>query len=218
MHAHLDIGHITQSQQIVAIATDNKPTEFGNRRQPALGADREVTGGGLHRPRGQLHIVRPQRFFHVRHGNVVGRQPLAVQPDPDGVAALAADPHVRHAVQYRQPVGQYPIGKIAELGAVPDITGQRDPHHRAGIRVGLADDRRVRLVRQFIQDSRYRIAHVVGGHVDIAAGAEFNGCARLTLFGAGFDGANAFDTADRPFNHLGDLGINHFRRRADIIR
>ena len=147
LDTHLNIRHLTQAQQIVAIPANHKLPELLNVRQTPLGPNRKITGGGIHRTGWQLNVIGSQRPLHLRHGDIAGSQSLLVKPDPDGIPAFTANADIGDAVENRQPVCQNAVGKITQLGTVPDITAQGDPHHRSGVGICLLHHRGIRFIR-----------------------------------------------------------------------
>ena len=91
-----------------------------------------------------------------------------------------------------------------------------------GIAVPLAYElaqarlRRVGLFGHSARDPADRIAHVVGGRLDVAVEREFDGDPGVAVAAARINGLHAFDAGDGILDNLGDACLHHGRRRAGI--
>ena len=120
----------------------------------------------------QLDVVPLDRRFDVADRQVVRGQRAAVDPDADGVAAVAPDGHAGYAVQGRQPVDEIALDEIGNLLRRLPVGGDGEPHHRVRIAVVLDDARLVGAVGQTGENAADGVAHVVRRLVDVAADFE----------------------------------------------
>ena len=67
-------------------------------------------------------------------------------------------------------------------------------------------------------DARHAIAHVVGRGIDVAADVELDAHLRAFVLALRFDLQNAFDAGDRILDDLRDLGFDHRRGSAVVVR
>ncbi len=106
----------------------------------------ELAVRALDTSRGQLDILGPERVFHVLDREIVRGEPLAIDPDPHRVAALAIDRDVRDAVEVLEPVDEEAVDVVRDLERRQLRARQHD--HHDGLRIGLdlGDDRLVDLV------------------------------------------------------------------------
>ena len=120
----------------------------------------------------QLDVVPLDRRFDIADRQVVRGQRAAVDPDADGVAAVAPDGHAGYAVQGRQPVDEIALDEIGNLLRRLPVGGDGEPHHRVRIAVVLDDARLVGAVGQTGANAADGVAHVVRRLVDVAADFE----------------------------------------------
>ena len=73
------------------------------------------------RPAGISAFCCAQRVLDILHGQAVARQPVAIDPDAHGIAALAEDRHVGDAGQVLEAVDDIAV----------DIVGEFDGAHLA---------------------------------------------------------------------------------------
>ena len=67
------------------------------------------------RPAGSSRILAADRALDVLDGQAVGSKPVAVEPDPHGVAPLAQDLDLGHAGQVLQPVARVAVDEVGDV-------------------------------------------------------------------------------------------------------
>ena len=67
------------------------------------------------RPAGSSRFWRRMRVLDVLDGQAVGGEPVAVEPDPHGVAALAQDLDLGDARQVLQPVARVAVDEVGDV-------------------------------------------------------------------------------------------------------
>src|SRR5690606_30050723 len=179
-------------------------------------AQDEVAVGRLDAAGAQLDVLGAQRGLDVGDGQPARGQPVAVQPYPHRVALAAAQAHLGHALQAGETVHQGARRVVGQLQLVHAGRAQVEPDDRVGIALDLGDLGRVRLFRHAVGDPADRVAHVVGGGLDVAAGVELDADPRAAVAAAGFDRVDALDAGQRIFHGLGDAGLDHAGRRARV--
>ena len=168
------------------------------------------------RPDGSSTFCAPQRVLDVLDRQIEGRQPLAVDPDAHGIAALAEDRHVGDAVEVLQPVDDEAVDVVGDLQRVHAVAGEHQVHDRLRVGLDLGDGRLLDLVRQAAAHAADAVAHVAGGHVGIDVGAEADGDAAGLGAAGRFQHVDAGDAGDRAFQHLRDLALDDRGRGAGI--
>src|SRR5690606_22085595 len=153
----------------------------------------EVAVGGLDATRAQFHVLRAQGALNVAGGQAARGQLVAIQPDPHRVALAAAHAHLGHALQAGEAVHQVALRVVGQLQQVHRLRAQVEPDDGVGIALDLADFRRVGLLRHAVGDPADRVADVVGGGLDVAAGVELDADPRAAVAAAGLDGVDALD-------------------------
>ena len=89
---------------------------------------------------GDLDVLRLQRARDVGDRQVVGAQPIGVEPDVDLALAAAEDEHLADAVDALELAAQHLVGV---LGDVADrlVRGQREAEDRRRVGIELVDAR-----------------------------------------------------------------------------
>lgn len=114
----------------------------------------------------RFHVLAAQGALDVGDGQRTGGQRLPVEPDPHRGSPRAGERDARDAGDGREPVDDVALGVVGDLehGAA----GQCQPQPYGGIGVGicLADDGRIRFLRQCGERTRHTVTHVVGRGID----------------------------------------------------
>jgi hypothetical protein len=66
---------------------------------------------------GNVGILVADGAFDVLHGEALSREPCRIDPHAHGIAPLAVDRHIRHAVEILEAVDHEAVDIIGELGA-----------------------------------------------------------------------------------------------------
>src|SRR5690606_3012953 len=218
LDAALDTRDVGQPDRITVDARDHDVAELLGLGQPALGTHGELAHGRLELARRELDVVAPERFLHVVDRELARRHRPPVQPDADGVAALAEDLDLGDAIQGRQAIDHEALDVVGDLGRPHAIAGNADADHRIVVVVALRDPRLVDLVRQIAAHARHRVPHVVGRLVDVPARLELDRGPAAAAPAARADRLNAGDARHRALDDLHDVGIDDLRRRPGIGR
>src|SRR5690606_29660234 len=123
----------------------------------------------------QLDILAAQRAFDILDGEIVGGEPLPVDPDAHGIATLAEDGDIGDAVEVLEPVDHVAIDVVGQFERIHPLGDEGDVDDRLGVRLDLGDGGLVDLVRQAPAHAADAVAHVAGGDVDIDIRAEAHG-------------------------------------------
>ena len=91
---------------------------------------------------GDLDVLRLQRARDVGHGEVVGAQPIGVEPDVDLALPAAEDEHLADAADAFELAAQHLVGVFGDF-ADRLVGGQRDTEDRRGIGIEFVDARRL---------------------------------------------------------------------------
>ena len=89
---------------------------------------------------GDFDVLRLQRARDVGDRQVVGAQPIGVEPDVDLALAAAEDQHLADAVDAFELAAQHLVGVFGDV-ADRLVRAQRDAQHRRGVGVELVDAR-----------------------------------------------------------------------------
>ena len=168
------------------------------------------------RPDGSSTFCALSARLQVLHREIEGRQPLAVDPDAHGIAALAEDRHVGDAVEVLQPVEDEAVDVVGDLQRGHAVAGEHQVHDRLRVRLDLGDGRLLHLDRQAAAHAADAVAHVAGGHVGIDIGVEADGDAAGLGAAGRFQHVDAGNAGDRALEHLRDLALDDGRRGAGI--
>jgi hypothetical protein len=124
--------------------------------------------------RRQLDIAAPERGLDVGDGQLARGEFAPVEPDADGISPGAENVDIGDAFDGAEPVGEVALDIVGDLRRRHAVAGDGDAHDRIGIGIALDDARLVDVVRQASADPTDRVAHIVGGLVDIAAADELH--------------------------------------------
>ncbi len=141
---------------------------------------------------------------------------VAIQPDAHRIALLAADAHLRHAVDAGQAVDDVALGVVGQLQRVHLRAAHVEPHDHVGVGLDLLHLRRIGFFRQAVEHAADRRTHVVGGGLDIAGQVELDADVGAAVAAARLDGVDALDAGERVFQDLGHAGFDHRGRGAGI--
>ena len=216
--ADFGVTNVAQPDRIALGFLENQIVELLRRAQIRLGQHRELALARFDAAGGQFDVLLLQSVFHVLRGQAVGGHPVAVQPQPHGVAPLAADDHAGHPRQRLQAVHDVAVGVIGDLQRAVTLAGKRQPHNRLGVGLDLGHHRILGLIRQLTAHPRHPVAHVVGGGVHVPLQQELDRDLADLLAADRFDGANAFDAGQRILQRLSDLAFHDFGAGARIDR
>ena len=148
---------------------------------------------------------------------VVGAQPIGVEPDVDLALAAAEDQHLADAVDALELPPQHLVGV---LGDVADrlVRGERERQDRRGVRIELLDRRLLDRLGQQRQHAVDLVAHFLRRDVGVLLEQERDDDLR-DAFGRGrAQLVDAADGVDRFFDLVGDLGLDLLGRRARQAR
>ncbi len=188
------------------------------RGEPGIGLDRQLALRRGDEPAGQLDVLLLDRALDVEHRQPARRERGAVDPDPHGVAPLAADIDRRDAGHGREPVDIDALQELGQLERVERRGGDADPHDGGGVGVDLAHDRQVDALGQAGHDARDAVAHVGGGGVGVAPDPELDRHRGALVLARRGDLANALEPRDRAFDELGDAALDDLVRGALVGR
>ena len=143
--------------------------------RPVRDSTRELAIDALDPPGRDLEVLAADRVLDVLDGQAVGRQPVAVEPDPHGVAPLAQDLHLGHAGQVLQPVARVAVDEVGDVERGDPVAGEGEIEDRVGVGLDLVDDRLVDLVGQPAAHARDPVAHVGGRVLGVGVEREAGG-------------------------------------------
>ena len=216
---HGNRRHIPQSDVIaVAVALEHHVPEILRGIILAFQPYDKFTLGRFDPPAGIFHILGKQSFFDIGNRNPARRHGGPVQPDAHGLLLPAENAGVRHAFDHGKPVDQIAVGIIGQFHAGHAGAGQSNDHDRRAGGVILGNDGRIRLVRQFAQDTADAVPHVVCGGVDIAVHGKFKRHSGPPVLAGGFDGIKPLDPRHGTFDDLRDLRLHDTCRGTVILR
>ena len=98
------------------------------------------------------------------------------------------------------------------------VADQIQPKDHVVVGIDLGDVRRIRLLRQIVEQAGHPVAHVVRGRVDVSADIELDVDARAPVLADRFNRPDRLDTGDAILDHLGDPGLDHVCGGARIDR
>ena len=183
---------------------------------PVRDSTRELAIDALDAAGRDLEILAPDRVLDVLDGQAVGRQPVAVEPDAHGIAALAQDLDLGHAAHVLQPVARVAVDEVGDVQRGHAVAGEGEIEDRVGVGLDLADDRLVDLVGQAAAHARDPVAHVGGGVLRVGVEGEAGGDPAGFLPAGRGQHVDARDAGDRGLQHLGDLGLHDLGAGAGI--
>ena len=160
------------------------------------------------RARRQLDVLALERALDVRDREPARRERRAVEPDAHRVALPAGDAHARDAVERREPVDDVTVRVVGQLERVHPRRAHVEPDDHVGIRLGLLDLGRVRLLRHAVDDAADGVAHVVRRGLDVAVERELDADAALAVAALRLDRLDALDAGQRVLEHLRDAGLD----------
>jgi hypothetical protein len=182
----------------------------------AADPDREVLGRAFQRAGGQFHVLGVQRVLDVVDRHAARGHGVGVQPDAHGVQRRAIEVGLGHAGDRRHPLDQIAVGVVGQLQGAERAGGQVQDDDRRGVGVGLGDLGRVGLVGQVRRHPADRVAHVVGGRVEVAVQGEGDGDLRTAVARGAVDAVDALDPGDLALDDLGDPLLDDLGRGAAI--
>ena len=130
---------------------------------------------GRKRPRRRVEGDRSERVANVGDGQPVAGELGLVDVDAENLLAVAVDLYVGDAGHGGQHVDDLVFDQDRHVLDRHGVGGDRQPHHRVGIGVGLDDARRVHVVGKLVLDAAYGVAHVGGRDIEIDAVVELDG-------------------------------------------
>ncbi len=145
--------------------------EVGGLAHVAEQAHRKFSGAGFDAAARHFDVLQPQRVLDVGHGQAVGGQPVAVDPQPHR-EARPVDAHRADAGHGLDARHDKALDHLDNLEAAVDLGIERQRHHRRLVGIGLGHARRVDALRQ--HHTADAVTHVVGGLVDIAIQIELD--------------------------------------------
>src|SRR4029450_9359985 len=168
---------------------------------------RRLVEPGGHVAPGQVGILGNEGIAHVGDRDLVGGQPIGVDPDADGAGQAAHDTDLADA---GRPLATWRHGLVGELGQLAEraLAGERDGDHRRLVVVELRDDRRQDFARQVADGDGDLVAHVLGGHVDLAIQIERDDDDHRAGPGDRAQLLDPLDRVDLLLELLRDLGLN----------
>ena len=166
---------------------------------------------------GDVGVLRLQRARDVVDRQVVGAQPIGIDPDVDLSLASADDEHLADAVGALEPAPQH---LVRVLGDVADrlLRGDGDRQNRRGVGILLLDRRLRDRARQQRQDAVDAIAHFLRGDVGVLLEPERDDDLRDAFGGVRAELVDAADGVDGFLDLVGDLALDLLRRGAGQTR
>ena len=95
---------------------------------------------------------------------------------------------------------------------------QIQPHDNTAVGIDLEYLRRIRFVRQVVQDAGNTVPDVIDRSLYVPIEVKFHRNVRDSITAFGINGANAFDSADRIFNQLGHACLDDRSGRTGVTR
>ncbi len=230
--AQLDVGHVAQIDQRTAVVLDHDVGELVGIFQTAKGGDdvlRHLAGWSRRLTDlagGHLHVLRLHRANHVLRDQVIGRQPLRIEPEPHAVVALAEIGDVAHSRQTRQFVANLNGGVVAqfEAGAAVILREEVDDHQHVGRLLLDGDAAALDEIGQDRFGERFAVLHQHLRDVEVAARLEGHRQRVVAVVGALRGHVHhVLDAVDLLLNRgrdrIGDhLGIGPWIRRRHLDR
>ena len=166
---------------------------------------------------GDVGVLRLQRARDVVDGQVVGAQPIGIDPDVDLPLASAEHEHLADAVGALEPAAQDLVGVFGDV-ADRLLRRHRDRENRRRIGILLLDRRLRDRARQQRQDAIDAVAHFLRRDVGVLLEPERDDDLRDAFGGIRAELIDAADRVDRFLDLVGDLALDLLRRRAGQTR
>ena len=164
----LGMADIVKPHEIAVGVLDDQVIELLRRAQVGLGQNGELALLALDAAGRHLDVLAPERGLDVLGRQLVGGEPLRIEPDAHGICAFAEQTHLGDAGKRRELVLDVAVGVVGDLERRMPVAEEGEIEDRLGVGLDLLDDRLVDLVRQPAAHAADPVAHVGGGVVGIA--------------------------------------------------
>ena len=115
---------------------------------------------------GHVGVLADERVAHRRDRQLVGGEPVRLDPDIDRAVEAADQPHLADAVGALELDLDDLVGELGQL-AQREVAGHRHGEDGRLVVVELRDDRRLGVARQVLDREGDLLADVLGGDVDV---------------------------------------------------
>ena len=215
--ADLGLAHVAQAHEIAIGVLDDEIVELFRRTEIRLGQHRELTLLALDAARRHLDVLAAQRVLDILRRQLVGGEPLRIEPNAHRIGPVAVEAHLGHAIQGRELVLDVAVGVVGDLQSRMVLAREGEKHDGLGISLAFLDDRLVDLLRQVPPHAADPVADVRRGVVRVAVELERHRDLARFLSADRSDEVDALDAGEQILEHLGDLRLDDRRARAGIV-
>ena len=176
-------------------------------------AHRQLRGPQLQPARRQVQVLRADALGDVHGGHPHRARLVQVHLHLDLPHVAAVDAHVRHALDLRQGRLELVLDDFTHRARVR-LRARRvgEDGHRGDVHA--AHHRRIRVLRQLVDDARDLVAHLLRRAVQVGRQLELHHHRADVLAAPGVDLVHAADARDGILDGLDDLGLDFPRARA----
>ena len=138
--AVFDARDVGDADRMAVLLAHDDVVELRDRLHPAAGAQRDRLRALVDASAGHFDVLRLQRPRDVVDGQVVGAQPIGVEPDVDLALPAAENQHLADAADAFELAPEHLVGELGDV-AHRLLGAERDAEHRRRVRIELVDAR-----------------------------------------------------------------------------
>ncbi len=208
----LGMADVGEADEIALGVLQDQIVELLRRLEIGLREHRELARHAFDAAGRDVDILPPERVLDVLRREVVGGEPLGIEPDAHRIFAFAEQPDIGDAGQRLQLILDVAVGVVGDFERGMAVAVEGDIEDRLGVGFDLLDHRLLDLVGEMAPLPPDPVAHVRGGRVGVALEIEADADLALLLATDRGDVVDALDAGERILEHLGDLGLDDRRR------